>query len=448
MFSCTNCDAQYPKWQGRCNECGKWGTVIESQQIKATIDVTGHKSLDPSSIVEIKSVDYSKSYRFSSGLSEIDGVLGGGFVEGSLVLLGGQPGVGKSTLLLQVIDDLIKTKKSIMYVAGEESPEQIKHRAERLSLSIGDMKCITATNLDLIIGTVIKDKPSVLVIDSIQTIWTEMAEGSAGGVAQVRATTTKLLDIAKTYNITIIIVGHVTKDGAVAGPKTLEHLVDVVLYLEGERLEQTRILRSVKNRFGSSGEVGVLSMTKNGLEAVKSSATIFMKSEKNIPGTVIGAFIDGSQVFFTDVQVLIEKSVSAYPRRVVSGYDVSRLQILLAIIHKHIGVNLTGFDIYLQLSSNIKKGNSSLDASICVAILSAFYDKSVSAGGVVVGEVGLNGLLRNTSGLIKIIREATKVGFQEVIVPKSTKSLTSKTIKVSQIEYIQNIGKQFGFGQE
>lgn len=445
MFSCTNCDAQYPKWQGRCNECGKWGTVIESQQTKATIGIAGYKSLDPASIVEIKSVDYSKSYRFSSGLSEMDNVLGGGFVEGSLALLGGQPGVGKSTLLLQVIDNLIKTKKSIMYVAGEESPEQIKHRAERLSLSIGDMKCITATNLDLIIGTVIKDKPNVLVVDSIQTIWTENAEGSAGGVAQVRATTTKLLDIAKTYNITIIIVGHVTKDGAVAGPKTLEHLVDVVLYLEGDRLEQTRLLRSVKNRFGPSGEVGVLSMTKNGLEAVKSSATIFMKSEKNIPGTVIGAFVDGSQVFFTDVQVLIEKSVSAYPRRVVSGYDVSRLQILLAVIHKHIGVNLTGFDIYLQLSSNIKKGNSSLDASICVAILSSFYDKPVSAECVVVGEVGLNGLLRNTNSLIKIIREATKVGFQEIIVPKSTKSLTSKAIKVSQIEYIQDIRKHFGF---
>ncbi len=444
-FVCSNCDTQYPKWQGRCNECGKWSTIGELQQTKSlNLAKTGKQAeLDTNSIVDIKSVEYSKNYRFSAGLVEVDNVFGGGLVQGSLTLLGGAPGVGKSTLLLQIIHKQLAAKKSVMYVAGEESPEQIKHRADRLGLDIDAMKCITATNLDLVLGTLAKAKPDLVVIDSIQTVWTSEADGSAGGVSQVRACTTKLLDIAKTYNITTILVGHVTKDGAVAGPKTLEHLVDIVVYLEGERLEQTRILRSVKNRFGPSGEVGVLIMTKKGLVPVADGAMVFMRSSSPVAGTVIGAFVDGSQVFFTDVQILLEKSVGAYPRRIATGYDVNRLQILLAIIHKHLGVNLAAYDIYLQLPSSIKKGQTSLDAAICVALLSAFYNKSVPVDTVVVGEVGLNGLLRSVNGLIKIIREASTVKFAQIIAPKSAKNITSKNIKVQQFEFIKDIKKLF-----
>jgi len=443
MFVCSNCDAQYAKWQGRCNECGQWSSITEMQVTKAISAKSGSAGkipeLDKDAIIDIKSVKFSDNYRFSSGLTEVDNVLGGGFVQGSLILLGGQPGVGKSTLLLQIIQQQLNNKKSVMYVAGEESPEQIKHRAERLGLNLDKMQCITATNLDLILGTLIKNKPVMVIIDSIQTVWTTEAEGSAGGVSQVRASTTKLLDVAKTYNITIIIVGHVTKDGAVAGPKTLEHLVDVVTYLEGDRLDQTRILRSVKNRFGASGEVGVLQMTKTGLQPVSEGSLIFLRSEQPMAGTVVSAFVDGSQVFFTDVQVLLEKSVGAYPRRVTTGYDVNRLQILLAIMHKHLGVNLSAYDIYLQLPGSIKKGQPSLDLAICMALLSAYSDKVMSAATIVVGEVGLNGLVRSVNGLVKIIHEAAKVKFKNIIIPKAEKNITSKNIKLVTIEFIQDI---------
>lgn len=440
IFVCSKCDAQYPKWQGRCTECGSWGTISEEVDTKLRSKNNINKlALSEKKLVSLSQVSSSAQNRLTLGLSEIDKVLGGGLVSGSLVLLGGQPGIGKSTLVLQIADSLASMKRTVFYFSGEESAEQIKLRAERLGLKLSTMKISLESNLDVIISTLVKHKPFLVVIDSIQTVWTAEADGTAGGVSQVRAATTKLLETAKKYGITIIIIGHVTKDGSVAGPKTLEHLVDTVLYLEGERLESIRLIRVVKNRFGPSGEVGVLVMGSRGLEPVKNSGKIFLSSRQPSPGSSIGAVLEGSRVFLTSVDALLEKSTNPYPKRTVIGFDNTRLQVLLAILNKHAGINLSGFDVYVHLPGGLKTSNPSLDLAVCLALVSAKSGKALNSDTLFVGEVSLNGSLRPVLGQAKIIQEAANLGLARVLIPKGQKKIISRKVKIEEYSDIKNV---------
>lgn len=436
IFICSKCDAQYPKWQGRCQECQSWGTVKETADFKKTSVRKQTPALGSEDLQSLGDVSPLQSVRISSGLSEIDKVLGGGLVLGSLILLGGQPGIGKSTLVLQTAASLVKNDRTVFYFSGEESKEQIKLRADRLQLDLEKLKISLTTNLDVIISTLIKYKPALAVIDSIQTVWTSEAEGTAGGTAQVRASTTKLLETAKQHGITILIIGHVTKDGSVAGPKTLEHLVDAVLYLEGERLESVRLARVVKNRFGPSGEVGVLAMTARGLEGIKNSGRVFLGSGNPSAGSSVGAIIDGSRVFLTDVDVLLEKSLGQYPKRTVIGFDSNKLQVLLAILHRHAKLNLGLFDVYVHLPGGLKSSSPSLDLAICFALASSKLDRPLSEKTLAVAEVGLNGNLRPVSGQAKIVQEAAALGFKKIIIAQGEKKIVSQKISVQEFATI------------
>jgi len=438
IFICSKCDAQYPKWQGRCHECQAWGTIKEGAEAKGR-KVAKSPALAEQDLVNLGEVLPTAADRISSGLPEIDKVLGGGLVKGSLVLLGGQPGIGKSTLVLQIANSLASQGQTVFYFSGEESKEQVKLRADRLKLKLDELRISLETNLDVIISTLIKYKPSLAIIDSIQTVWTNEAEGTAGGVSQVRACTTKLLETAKQQGVTVVIIGHVTKDGTVAGPKTLEHLVDAVMYLEGERLESIRLARVVKNRFGPSGEVGVLSMTVRGLEMVKDSGKVFLSHNKPSIGTSVGAILEGSRVFLTDIDVLLEKSLSPYPKRTVIGFDTTKLQVLLAVLHKHAKLNLSSFDVYVHLPGGLKTSNPSLDLAICLALASAKLDKPLKEKILFLAEISLNGSLRPVVGQAKIIQEAANLGFAKVIIVKGQKKIVSRKIAVEEYSEIGQV---------
>lgn len=440
LFICTKCETQYPKWQGRCSECQAWSTIKESiaqpERSKATGKIPG---LGKEELQDLSQVKSEQIARFSSQIREVDQVLGGGLVPGSLVLVGGQPGIGKSTLVLQLASSLISNKQAVFYFSGEESAQQLKLRADRLKLSMTGLIVSNTTNVDVIISTLREHKPQLAIIDSIQTMWTEDAEGSAGGIAQVRTCATKLLEVAKQSGITILIIGHVTKDGAVAGPKTLEHLVDTVLYLEGERLESIRLLRAIKNRFGPSGEVGVLAMTQSGLQPIQDSSRLFLSASQQLVGTSLGALVDGSRIFMTDLNALVEKTQSPYPRRTVIGFDTNRLQVLLAILHRYTGLNLSAYDVYVHLPGGLKSVSPSLDLAVCLALTSAKRDKPLSDSTVLVGEVGLNGNLRSVTGQAKILQEAIGLGFKKIILPQGTKKLTSSKIEIIELNSINEV---------
>ena len=443
VFTCSKCDAQYPKWQGRCQECGSWGTISQSTKTNTkTKSNSEQPALTEEDLLDLSAVISSAKKRISVGLAEADKVLGGGLVAGSLVLLGGHPGIGKSTLVLQIANSLASLQQTVFYFSGEESAEQIKLRADRLGLKLLQMKISIETNLDVIISTLVKYRPFLVIIDSIQTVWTTEAEGAAGGISQVRAATTKLLEVAKKQGITIIIVGHVTKDGSVAGPKILEHLVDTVLYLEGERLESVRLLRVVKNRFGPSGEVGVLAMGKKGLQSIKNSGKVFLSGRQPSPGSSIGAVLEGSRVFLTDVEALLEKSASPYPKRTVIGFDNTRLQVLLAILNKHAGIKLSSYDVYVHLPGGLKSSSPSLDLAVCLALASVKFNKVLPPDALFVGEVGLNGILRPVLGQAKIIQEAINLGFKRVAVPRGKSKVVSRKVKIEEFNDIKEIVKK------
>ncbi len=445
MFVCTKCDAQYPKWQGRCSECGAWATVEESVK---QIAEPG-KSTQPQSAAQIttlKDVSNISAQRMSTGIAEYDMVLGGGLVTGSLVLLGGEPGVGKSTLLLQVARELLKTNQHVMYVCGEESPEQIKLRTTRLGFSLEQLQCITATHIEQVIATIVATKPELVIVDSIQTVWTDAAEGVAGGIAQIRACTARLLATAKEHGITIIVVGHVTKEGVVAGPRTLEHAVDVVVYVEGDRHEQMRIIRAYKNRFGPVGDIAVMELTGKGFKPVPDPGVLFLSHKRDIPGTATGAVHEGSRVFFVDVQALVEKSTAHYPKRTVTGYDSNRLQVLLAVLHKHARINLSQHDVFVQLPGGLKTTDPNLDLAVCLALASAYTDISISPSYVAVAEIGLNGYVRPAKHQQVIAREAVQQGFSRIFFGAHAQT-TSSIPEIYPITHIQELTTEL-FGKK
>ncbi|MBL8030497.1 MAG: DNA repair protein RadA [Candidatus Doudnabacteria bacterium] len=419
VYICSNCGYKTPRWQGKCSNCNEWNTLEKSQisNIKHQIGTaTAGKMVDLSEIAE------NQKMRIKTGIEEFDGVLGGGIVPGSLVLLGGDPGIGKSTLALQLCLNI--REQSVLYVSGEESASQIKLRAGRISKS-HTLQVLADTDLDVVLATILEHKPDLVVIDSIQTLYSEEASGVAGGVAQVTGAVQKIMQTAKQNHISFIIIGHVTKEGYLAGPKTLEHMVDTVLYLEGERFAAFRILRCVKNRFGTTNEVGVFEMQGQGLVEVKNPSQLFLGEDSiKASGNIITSVMEGSRALLLEIQALTSVSNFGYPKRTTSGYDNNRLQLITAILSKRAGLNLSNQDIYINVVGGLKIEEPAADLAVAVAIISSIKDQ-VLDGTIIVGELGLSGEVRFVPNLEKRIKEAEKLGFKQIICPK-TKVTTGK----------------------
>lgn len=434
-YICDNCGVKAPKWQGRCAACGEWNTLIEQ---KVTTTVAGKKVANFGSIGEPQSlaeVEVTKTPRYQTGMSEFDLVLGGGIVPGSLVLLGGDPGIGKSTLALQLANYLTVGKTVVLYVSGEESMSQIKMRNERLH-GTQKLQVLTETDLENVVVTIVHAKPSVVIIDSIQTLNSQNINGVAGGVSQLAYTTNLLMRVAKENHIAILIIGHVTKEGMLAGPKTIEHMVDAVLYLEGERFGNLRLLRSTKNRFGSVGEVGVFDMQEDGLKEVSNTAGMFLEERRiGLPGSCVTAVLEGNKVLLLEVQALTSTSNFGYPKRTTSGFDVNRLQLIIAILQKTLKVNLGNQDVYINIAGGFKIEERAADLPVALAILSSYFGESLPDNVVAFSEIGLLGEVRPVSQLDKRWKEASKLGFKNVM----TAAHSNYKSKLKGLEIIQSL---------
>ncbi|MEZ4179990.1 MAG: DNA repair protein RadA [Candidatus Doudnabacteria bacterium] len=426
IFICQNCGQTSPKWQGKCSACEQWNTYIEQAAPQRTSASKSQAMFLSSQPQRLSQVNIKQVSRFSSGIGEVDLVLGGGFVPGSVILLGGDPGIGKSTLSLQLANLLEKNNHSVLYVSGEESAEQIKMRNQRLGLK-QDIAVFSETNFEAIEQVILQVKPQMVIIDSIQTMSSEQAGGVIGGVSQLSFVTNSLVRLAKTTNTTTLLIGHVTKEGMLAGPKTIEHMVDAVLYLEGERLGDLRILRGNKNRFGSIGEVGVLEMKDIGLVEVANPAAMFLEHKtESLPGSSVTAVLEGNKVLLVEIQALTNTTNLNYPRRVASGFDVNRLQLLIAIMQKTLGINLSNQDVFINVAGGFKITERAADLPVVMAILSSYYGKAFPKGTISFGEVGLLGEIRQVSQKDKRLKEAKKLGFSKQVVAKSIKTLDLK----------------------
>lgn len=438
IYNCSNCGAQFTKWTGRCLECGKWGTVTEGQKIAQTKTDTANYA--PIETTDLKSIDKTKFARIKTNIEELDRVLGGGLVPGSLILLGGEPGVGKSTLALQLSAILAHS----LYVSGEESVEQIKLRAERLKISAPTLKLGNATSIENIIATIKQHKDCPLVvIDSIQTIQTAEVEGEAGNINQVRACTTKLLDLAKTTGKIIILIGQVTKEGGVAGPKTLEHLVDAVLYLEGDKYHIFRILRTTKNRFGATDEIGVFSMESQGLAEVKNPSGVFLAGRgESVPGSTVTCLMEGSRPVMVEIQALVTKTNFGYPQRRASGFDLNRLQVLVGVLSKRAGLPLESYDIFLNVVGGLQAEEPAADLAVILALASAVKNKTISKDIASFGEVGLGGEIRPVSQTEKRLNEIKKMGFKFAVIPSSTNNNKTTELKIAPVKNVKDLVEQ------
>ncbi|MBT4403024.1 DNA repair protein RadA [Candidatus Falkowbacteria bacterium] len=416
VYTCSKCNAQTPKWQGRCGECGNWGTldketIDKAKKIKEKIDVK------PGEVIDFSDIKEEAEKRVKTNIQEFDRVLGGGIVPGSLVLIGGEPGIGKSTLVLQTAGAIDNT----LYVSGEESAGQIKIRLNRLNIKGDNIKFSSETEIEKICATAKNLKPNLVIVDSIQTISSLEIVSETGSVSQIKAVTVKLLGLAKKTNIPIFIIGHITKDGSVAGPKTLEHLVDTVAYLEGDEKNDLRILRAKKNRFGATSEIGIFEMKNNGLEEVKNPAGIFLETEAiNTPGMAVGSILEGTRTFLVEVQALANKTFFNYPERRAFGFNLNRLQILSAVLMRRANINLTNIDLNINIVGGIKATEPALDLAVCMSIVSAYKNKPLSNDLAIIGEVGLGGEIRKVNKLDQRILEAKKLGFKNILLPNFT----------------------------
>lgn len=442
IFVCSNCDAQFPKWSGRCLECGSWGTLKEEtlsgkEEQKETI-----KKLGGAKVIDLSALKSAPLERLKTGINEIDRVLGGGLVPGSLILLSGEPGIGKSTLVAQIAG-AIGQKAATIYVSGEESAPQVKARLDRLKCDISNLKFISETNIEKIIASASQLKPDILIVDSIQTVYSALIPAEAGNISQIRAAAVKFLELAKENEITVLLVGHITKDGQVAGPKSLEHIVDTVLYLENETNNNYSLLRATKNRFGSVNELGVLEMTGSGFEEVKNPSLVFIAGGNgNLSGSVIGCVIEGTRPFLVDLQALVSKTIFGYPQRKSSGFDLNRLQVLSAVISKRTKINLITQDIILNVVGGLKISDPALDLAACAAIISSQANKSLNRETLVLGEVGLGGEVRPVFRLEERLKEAERLGFKDAIIPNvEVKPGKIKLTKIKNLNELVEIVK-------
>ena len=440
-FFCTSCGYESPKWVGQCPGCKSWNTMAEELKQKKTparaAALSGGRRMQPLLLEEIS---LQTDTRFPTGFAELDRVLGGGLVPGSLLLTGGDPGIGKSTLLLQVCRHLAADGKRVLYISGEESLQQIKLRAMRIGSFSGDIRFLCETNLDDISATLQKQLPQVVVIDSIQTMYREEVSGAPGSVGQVRESTNTLLQLAKGLGITIFIVGHVTKEGTVAGPRVLEHMVDTVLYFEGDRYASYRILRSVKNRFGATNEIGVFEMCQGGLSEVKNPSEFMLSGRPcDASGSVIACVIEGTRPLLLEIQALISRTSFGMPRRTSAGADYNRVNLLMAVLEKRAGLSLSDCDAYINIAGGLKIAEPSLDLALIVAIVSSYRNVPIDDKMIIFGEVGLSGEVRGVQMAEQRIQEAAKLGFTSCMLPRasltdSMKSCGIKLIGISNVE--------------
>lgn len=422
VFSCQSCGYQSPKWLGKCPDCGNWNTFVEEDFSDIPPNSKEKISLYKEGPVLLKDVVIKDTNRIKTEIKELDRVLGGGIVLGSVVLIGGDPGIGKSTISLQISNHIAQQGKKVLYISGEESVAQTKLRAKRLGLGPKEeaLYIVNQTDLSLIIEYIQKLKPDLVIIDSIQVVFDPRISSAAGSVSQVRECAGLLTQIAKTTGISIFIIGHVTKEGTIAGPRVLEHIVDTVLYFEGDRFAVYRILRAVKNRFGSTNEIGVFEMGSTGLKEVENPSQIFLSERaKEATGSVVVPVLEGSRPLLVEIQSLVSKTSFGYPLRRAQGFDYNRLALLAAVLEKRMGLGLESQDIFVNVAGGIKIEDPAADLAVALAIASAFGEKNISSDTIVLGEVGLSGEVRGASQVSLRINEALKLGFKHCIIPKS-----------------------------
>ncbi|MFA8341584.1 MAG: DNA repair protein RadA [Rhodothermaceae bacterium] len=436
-YLCSSCGYESPRWLGKCPECNQWNTFSEEVvETKKKVKVLSQNvSTD---VVKLSTSVVENEKRIKTNIGEFDRVLGGGLIPGSVILLGGDPGIGKSTLVMQTAG---KIKETVLYVTGEESVKQVTLRAKRLKVDSENIYLLSETNVDKIIASVKKHEPSVVIIDSIQTMFCSELDNTPGTVTQIRESTAQLMHIAKTKNIAFIIIGHVTKDGAIAGPKVLEHIVDTVLQFEGERNHSYRIIRGQKNRFGSTNEIGIFEMQDSGLQEVLNPSKVFLSERNdNTTGSIVTASMEGTRPVLLEVQALVTSSNFGNPQRVATGFDYRRLSILLAVLEKRCALRLSSHNVFLNLAGGVKIDEPAIDLAVCCAIASSLLDKPAKSNYVVLGEVGLGGEIRSVGHIEKRIQEAEKLGFSKVIVPKNNFKKTGNPPGVS-LAKVSNINE-------
>lgn len=436
VFYCTECGNETARWQGKCAACGAWNTIIEHEEKgRGTGKATKlHADIALRSPKKLKEVDCNKETRFPTGLGELDRVLGGGAVKGSLVLVGGAPGIGKSTLLLQICTYLGKNSK-VLYVSGEESETQIKLRAERLGVDTDNLYLVSETDLEAILENVRQLQPDIMITDSIQTIFSSDNTSSPGSVSQVKDCTMALMQLAKGDNITVFLVGHVNKEGSIAGPKVLEHMVDSVLYFEGESAHNYRILRAVKNRFGSTNEIGVFEMADTGLKEVPNPSEMLLSGRPtHAPGTCVACTMEGTRPVLAEVQALVSHTTFNVPRRTCNGFDYNRAILLMAVLEKRGGVNLSASDVYINVIGGLQINEPASDLPVILAAASSYRDKVIDSGVAAVGEVGLTGEIRAISNLSQRLAEVHRLGFTKCVIPKQG---TSQVVAPAGLELIR-----------
>ncbi|WP_213951775.1 DNA repair protein RadA [Tepidanaerobacter syntrophicus] len=442
-FICQQCGAVLPKWMGKCPECNSWNSIVE-EMIVSPAGSTHRTYKQP---VSLNDIVYSEEERILTSIGELDRVLGGGIVPGSLILVGGDPGIGKSTLMLQICGNLSKNRK-VLYISGEESEKQIKLRADRLGIKNGTMYIMAENNMDEIEAVISEIKPDIAIIDSIQTVYFPQISSGPGSVSQIREATVKCLRLAKETGSAIFIVGHVTKEGSLAGPKLLEHMVDCVLYFEGERYYSYRLLRAVKNRFGSTNEIGIFEMRDKGLAEVDSPSKYLLSGKPNgTPGSAVVCILEGTRPLLVEVQALVSKSGFTLPRRQTSGIDYNRAVLLTAVLEKKLGFILAQQDIFVNVAGGIKINEPGADLAIVLAIASSFKNRPVAENTVIIGEVGLAGEVRAVNHMEKRIKEAAKLGFSRAIIPSENAAEISNIVEI-KIDGVKNIREAVEAGLE
>jgi DNA repair protein RadA/Sms len=434
VYVCQSCGMQSPRWMGKCPDCGQWNTMVEErvEKPKDTRSSKLHGGAEPLALNEIQARDED---RFVTKINELDRVLGGGIVAGSVVLIGGDPGIGKSTLVLQMLRQVSELRGKALYVTGEESPSQIKMRAQRLDVKAENLYVLAETQLEEIVHAADGLQPQVIVVDSVQTVFTSELPSAPGSVSQVREVSGRLMLHAKRTGIPTFLIGHVTKDGAIAGPRVLEHIVDTVLYFEGDRGHAFRILRAVKNRFGSTNEIGVFEMKESGLAEVANPSEIFLAERpKDATGSVVVSSLEGTRPILAELQALVAPSKLAMPRRTCIGVDYNRVSLLLAVLEKRVGMHLLGMDVFVNIVGGLKIDEPAADLGVIAAVASSFREKPVSPGTVVMGEVGLAGEVRAISQAEARLKDAVKLGFTRCILPAVNVEKMEKSAALKKME--------------
>lgn len=439
VFFCQNCGHEENKWLGQCPMCKEWNTFVE-EPVSFSKSASA-KQIKDAEVVALKHVETDQEERIKTKIEELDRVLGGGIVPGSLLLVGGDPGIGKSTLLLQVCQRLCEDKHQVLYISGEESLKQIKLRANRMGEFTEDLLLLCETNLEIVKNVIQKRKPEVVIIDSIQTMYSEEVASAPGSVSQVRESTNVFMQLAKGIGISIFIVGHVTKEGTVAGPRVLEHMVDTVLYFEGDRHASYRILRGVKNRFGSTNEIGVFEMRQNGLVEVENPSEFMLNGKpENASGSVVACSMEGTRPILIEIQALVCSSNFGMPRRTAAGTDYNRVNLLMAVLEKRVGIHLSNYDAYVNIAGGIKMNEPAVDLGIVMAIVSSYKNQPIDEKTIVFGEVGLSGEVRAVNMPEQRVAEAKKLGFTTCIMPEVSREVV-KNIKGIKIIGVKTINE-------